>query len=180
MHHSRAADVPHFCIEVLRTCQCMQMDSQAEPVQGFADLLHSYHSLYPLEDISARAERPSPVFGVPSAVLKGIGLQNGQAHAIRRFDARQVFMLALACTASMYCIPSCVHLCFVYLLYSIGFFCLDVSRLPWLLATGGHVPCAVASLQVRRLALSLCVTKLLRMQNALACWLGPVMHVTAA
>ena len=85
----------------------MQMEPDAEGRRGLPDMLHDYHSLYPLEDAGTRADQPSAVFGVPTLMFKGISLQNGQGHAIRRIDGRQVqtgFHLAVPSSLASACI----------------------------------------------------------------------------
>ena len=93
------------------------MEPHAEAAHSLPDMLHHYHSLYPLEDLGSRADQPSAVFGVPSAMLKGISLHNGQGHAIRRFDSRQVLP---ACGTVSPTAPFkarlCIHLCCISIL----------------------------------------------------------------
>lgn len=52
-------------------------------------MLGPYHSLCPLEEPSAE-ERPSQVFGMRTAMFKGISVADGAGYALRRIDGRQV------------------------------------------------------------------------------------------
>jgi PAB-dependent poly(A)-specific ribonuclease subunit 3 len=48
-----------------------------------------YHTLYPLEDLTAAEEHPSAALGVRTCVVKGVSAQDGQAYALRRVDGKQ-------------------------------------------------------------------------------------------
>ena len=52
-------------------------------------MLGPYHSLCPLEEPSAE-QRPSQVFGMRTAMFKGISVADGAGYALRRIDGRQV------------------------------------------------------------------------------------------
>jgi PAB-dependent poly(A)-specific ribonuclease subunit 3 len=52
----------------------------------------SYHTLYPLEDVTA--ETTSQALGVSSQVAKAISSVDGQAYVLRRIDGRQVIPTA--------------------------------------------------------------------------------------
>ena len=67
----------------------VQANVEVEGDYGLPEVLQQFHSLYPLEDLAA-AEAPSPVFGVPTQLVKGVASLDGQAAALRRVDGRQV------------------------------------------------------------------------------------------
>jgi hypothetical protein len=54
-----------------------------------------YHTLYPLEDLSAAEEHPSSALGVRTCVIKGVSAHDGGAYALRRVDGKQVGALCL-------------------------------------------------------------------------------------
>jgi hypothetical protein len=67
-----------------------QLNPDVDGELGLPDMLQQYHTLYPLEDMAAAGEQPSPALGVRSTVLKGISSTDGKAYALRRIDGRQV------------------------------------------------------------------------------------------
>ena len=68
---------------------CAQAPPDADGVQRMPPMLGPYHSLCPLEEPSAE-ERPSQVFGMRTAMFKGISVADGAGYALRRIDGRQV------------------------------------------------------------------------------------------
>ncbi len=52
-------------------------------------MLGPYHTLCPLEESNSE-ERPSQVFGMRTAMFKGISVADGAGYALRRIDGRQV------------------------------------------------------------------------------------------
>jgi hypothetical protein len=65
-----------------------QVDPEGEA--GVPQVLGSYHTLYPLEELAAAAEASSQALGVTTQVAKAISSVDGQAYALRRVDGRQV------------------------------------------------------------------------------------------
>ncbi|KAK9863086.1 hypothetical protein WJX84_005065 [Apatococcus fuscideae] len=70
-----------------------QAPPDADGVQRMPPMLGPYHSLCPLEEASAE-ERPSQVFGMRTAMFKGISVADGAGYALRRIDGRQVIPTA--------------------------------------------------------------------------------------
>ena len=60
---------------------------------GLPDMVQHYHSLYPLEDITGARERPSPAFGLATALFKAVSAKDGQGYTLRRLDPRKVLTL---------------------------------------------------------------------------------------
>lgn len=69
-----------------------QVNPEAEGDLGVPQVVQSYHTLYPLEDVTA--ETASQALGVSSQVVKGISSVDGQAYVLRRIDGRQVIPTA--------------------------------------------------------------------------------------
>jgi PAB-dependent poly(A)-specific ribonuclease subunit 3 len=69
-----------------------QVDPEGEA--GVPQVLGSYHTLYPLEELAAAAEASSQALGVTTQVAKAISSVDGQAYALRRVDGRQVIPTA--------------------------------------------------------------------------------------
>jgi PAB-dependent poly(A)-specific ribonuclease subunit 3 len=51
-------------------------------------VVHRYHSLYPLEDLSK--DRTSRVFGFPSVCYKAVNITDGKAYVLRKIDNARV------------------------------------------------------------------------------------------
>ncbi|PRW58104.1 PAB-dependent poly(A)-specific ribonuclease subunit 3 [Chlorella sorokiniana] len=69
-----------------------QVSPEAEGDLGVPQIVGSYHTLYPLEDVTA--ETTSQALGVSSQVAKAISSVDGQAYVLRRIDGRQVIPTA--------------------------------------------------------------------------------------
>jgi hypothetical protein len=60
---------------------------------GLPEMVHQYHSLFPLEDLSLAREQPSQAFGMTTMLMKAVSSRDGQAYTLRRIDNRQVLLI---------------------------------------------------------------------------------------
>eukprot|EP00898_Chlorokybus_atmophyticus_P005575 jgi/Chlat1/6018/Chrsp4S06201 len=66
-----------------------QLDPERDSID-LPDMLHKYHTLYPLEDMASNEDAPSAVLGIRTTHVKGISSTDGAAYALVRIDSRQV------------------------------------------------------------------------------------------
>ncbi|GAB4817655.1 hypothetical protein N2152v2_004701 [Parachlorella kessleri] len=71
-----------------------QPNPETEGDYGLPEVIQQYATLYPLEDLTAAAERMSSALGVRTQVVKAISRVDGQAYSLRRLDPRQVIPTA--------------------------------------------------------------------------------------
>ncbi|KAI3433530.1 hypothetical protein D9Q98_003340 [Chlorella vulgaris] len=81
-----------------------QVHPEAEGEQAVPQMVGSYHTLYPLEDLAAAAEGSSQALGVTSQIAKAVSGVDGQAYALRRIDGRQVIPTAELLAAAEACV----------------------------------------------------------------------------
>ena len=65
------------------------MTPEQQTERGMPDMIQHYHSVYPLED-AAKQDNPSTAFNIPTHLIKGISLNDGQAYTLRHLEPRQV------------------------------------------------------------------------------------------